>query len=277
MTPLVSVCIPAYGAERFIALALESVLTQSFADFEVIVVDDASPDRTAEIASAFGDERVQVHRNPQNLGAAANWDAVVARAQGAYIKLLCSDDTLYPTCLAREVEVLERYPDVVLVSAQRDIIDDRGVVIAPRRGIRQLEGRIEGRDAIQRIVRSGANLVGEPSAALARADALRACGPFNPDAAYVLDLDMWFRLLQRGDFFGIAEPLCTFRVSSSSWSAHLVSQQASQVRRFFRAAHERNLVTRRDAVVGQTRATALAYARRIAFRRVRRRVLSSPQ
>lgn len=271
MAPIVSVCIPAYRAERFIDTAIGSVLTQTYDDFELVVVDDASPDGTFERAAASADSRVRLHRNERNLGAAANWDRAVELSSGRYLKILCSDDSLSSRCLERQVAVLETEPDVVLVSAQRDIVDGDGRVLLRARGIGRLAGTVDGRRAIRATVRAGTNLIGEPSAALVRRDALVAAGPFDPAASYMVDLDMWCRVLEGGAFHGIAEPLATFRVSSASWSAELTREQAGQARAFFRRLRERGLVSRLDALIGMTRATALASARRVVFRRASRR------
>lgn len=267
----VSVCIPSYRAERFIEAAVSSVLAQTFTDFELVVVDDGSPDSTFERVSAIADPRIRVERNERNLGAAANWDRAVSLTTGTHVKLLCSDDTLYPTCLEEQLAVLDQQSDVVLTSAQRDIIDPEGRVLFAGRGIGRLAGAVDGRQAIRRCVRAGTNLIGEPSAALARGEVLRSAGPFNPAAAYMLDLDMWARLLQNGAFHGLARPLATFRVSGHSWSAELSKAQARQARAFFSRLHREGLVSRADAVLGQARATLLARARRVVFARAARR------
>src|SRR3954453_8587039 len=118
-TPLVSVCVPAYKAERFIAATIESVLAQTTEDWELVLVDDASPDGTYDVAARYtSDGRVRVARNATNLGPVGNWNHVVGQARGRYIKLLCSDDLLYPTCLARQAGALTAHPRVGLVAAR---------------------------------------------------------------------------------------------------------------------------------------------------------------
>src|SRR5207248_11536007 len=92
--PAVSVCIPAYNAIRFIDEAVRSVLAQSFGDLELVIVDDASHDGTAEAAESYGDARVRLFRNPTNIGAAANWNRVVSFARRRCVKVLCGDDVL---------------------------------------------------------------------------------------------------------------------------------------------------------------------------------------
>jgi glycosyltransferase involved in cell wall biosynthesis len=265
VTPLVSVCIPAYRAAPYIGQSIESVLGQTMSDFELLVVDDASPDGTYEIARAYErDGRVRVHRNAENLGAAANWNHVVALASGRYVKLLCSDDSLMPTCLERQVDAFESAEGVALVSCKRNVIDERDRPIFEAWGLTGIEGRHTGDAVVRRVVRSGRNLVGEPSSVLISKDVLDRVG------AYAIDLDMWCRVLRHGDFVGIAETLATFRVGSSSWSATLARRQASQHRRLIRRVHAArpDLITRTDVLMGVSTATALSFGRRLAFARV---------
>ena len=106
--PRVSVCIPSYKGAATIGEAIQSVLGQTFRDFELIVVDDASPDDTMAVVRAFGDPRLRCFVNPTNLGPQANWNRCLELAQGRYIKLLPHDDLLHPECLQQQVRVLKK-------------------------------------------------------------------------------------------------------------------------------------------------------------------------
>ncbi len=252
--PVVSVCIPAYNQEQFIAQAVESVLAQTFADFELIVVDDASPDRTFEIVQSYRDPRIRVMRNPHNLGLEGNWNAALAQARGAWIKILCGDDLLYPRCLERQLRsVRERAPSPVLISCSRDIITPAGRKICTRRFARH-DGSLSGMKAIRRNIRSGTNLIGEPAAVLFRADVVAASGPFYGGLPYLIDLDMWVRILLQGDFVHLAEPLLAFRVSSGSLSFALANRQSREYRQFIdriRCLPDMNGIGGVDAAVGK--------------------------
>ncbi|MFN7279158.1 MAG: glycosyltransferase family 2 protein [bacterium] len=111
--PVVSVLMTSYNREKYIAAALESVLSSHFADFEVIVSDDASSDATVDIARAFAaqDDRVQVYVNQQNLGDYPNRNRAAALARGRYLKYVDSDDILYPHGLTVMVDGMERFPE----------------------------------------------------------------------------------------------------------------------------------------------------------------------
>ncbi len=278
MTALVSVCIPAYRAERFIGQAIRSVLNQTLTDFELIIVDDASPDGTWDVIESFHDHRIVASRNPRNVGAAANWNDVVSRAAGRYVKLLCSDDWLRPDCLARQVAVLAQddpHEEISLVSARRDIVDEVDRVLLAGRGLATMRGRVPGAVAVKTVVRGGTNLIGEPSTAMFRRSLFDRVGGFDPRAAYMIDLDFWLRLLDHGDFHGIEDTLAVFRVQRGSWSATIAHHQAAQARAFFRRLGPRGEACRTrpalaqltvaDIRLGCLRATGLGYARNAFF------------
>jgi len=109
--PAVSVLMTAYNRERYIAAAIESVLAQTFADFELIVVDDASSDGTVAAARAYeADPRVRVVVNDENLGDYPNRNRAARLARGRYLKYHDSDDVMYPHCLATMLPLLEAAP-----------------------------------------------------------------------------------------------------------------------------------------------------------------------
>jgi glycosyltransferase involved in cell wall biosynthesis len=81
----VSVCIPCYNGEKFIGSTVESILNQTLVDFEIIIVDDASSDRTVAVAQAYRDKRIRLIRNPLNLGMGGNWNKAVSHSRGKYV------------------------------------------------------------------------------------------------------------------------------------------------------------------------------------------------
>lgn len=135
MTSL-SIGLPVYNGERYLAGALGALLDQTYRDFELIVADNASTDRTPEICRAFaaGDDRVRVLRNPENLGAARNYNRTLEQARGRYFKWAAHDDLCHPRFVERCVAVLEAEPETVLVHSRSLAIDDRGRPIGPYAG-----------------------------------------------------------------------------------------------------------------------------------------------
>jgi glycosyltransferase involved in cell wall biosynthesis len=230
--PRVSVCVPAYQAARFIGATIESVLHQTDDRWELIVVDDASPDDTFSIASAYAaDPRIRVIRNERNLGPVGNWNRVVAMAGAEYVKLLCDDDVLYPTCLARQAAALDAHPGAGLVGSRRDIIDQDGRIVIAGRGLGGMAGLVPGHDAMKRMLETGTTPFGEPSVVLFRADALRQAGPFRDRYATLIDVDMYARVLRDWDAVAVDDTLAAFRVTVGSWSDRSHRVQGRNLRR----------------------------------------------
>lgn len=212
MTPLVSVCMPTYNGAKFVAEAIESVLHQDFADFELLIIDDCSSDETGEIIERFcrQDARVRAIYNSSNLGMVENWNACLVRARGRYLHYLFGDDLISsPDALSRMVEILENNRSVSLVASSRHLIDSR----SERRGLISFFGNgsvTDGSSVIRRCLLEQKNLIGEPSVVMfRREDALRG---FDARYRQFVDLEMWFHLLEQGSFAFIGEPLASFRV-----------------------------------------------------------------
>ena len=127
-TPKLSIGLPVYNGERYLALAIESILGQTFADFELIICDNASTDGTADICLRYAkqDSRIRYHRNAENLGAAGNFNHAFGLAQGKYFKWAAHDDLLAPDFLARCIDVLDHDDSVVLCHSEVQFIDGDG-------------------------------------------------------------------------------------------------------------------------------------------------------
>ena len=109
--PIVSVLITVYNREKYVAAAIESVLAQTFTDYELIIVDDGSQDRSLEIARRYeGNPRVNVHVNERNLGDYPNRNKAASLARGKYLKYVDADDLMYPQCLELMVQGMESFP-----------------------------------------------------------------------------------------------------------------------------------------------------------------------
>jgi glycosyltransferase involved in cell wall biosynthesis len=226
--PLVSVCIPSYNSAEFVAATVDSVLAQTFADFELIITDDCSSDRTVEVIRGFSDPRISLIQNGQNLGLEGNWNKALSCSRGKYVKLLCADDLLYPDCLKRQVDALEKDSEVVLAICNRDVINAKGKPVL-RRSTR-LTGRVNGAKLIRNSIRWGSNLIGEPAVGLFRKDAFSPGAVFHN--AYLADLALWAEILKHGDAFVDATCLAAFRLSRAQASAKIGHRQAAGFRKF---------------------------------------------
>jgi glycosyltransferase involved in cell wall biosynthesis len=126
--PPVSIGLPVYNGEDYIRYALDSILNQTYSDFELIISDNASTDGTEQICRAYADKdkRIRYFRNTTNLGAAGNFNRVFEMSTGKYFKWISHDDVYSPDYVHRCVEVLGGEPSVVLCYAQTTLIDEKG-------------------------------------------------------------------------------------------------------------------------------------------------------
>ena len=270
--PVVSVCIPTYRGAAHVAAAIDSVLIQTFTDFELLIVDDDSPDETAMVVSRYRDGRIRFVRNERRLGAEGNWNRCLALARGRYLKLLPQDDLIARECLARQVAVLEadHSHTLALVFCARTIIDASGRAIMTRGYPSRHGGAIPGTSVIRSCLRRGTNLVGEPGAVLFRNDLARRTGGFDASIGYIIDLDYWLRLLLQGDAHYVPEALASFRISPGSWSVAIGMQQSVQFRKFLAkiAGNGAFTVSVTDLALGRLMAQVNAMLRLLLYRAV---------
>jgi glycosyltransferase involved in cell wall biosynthesis len=177
---LVSVLMTAYNREKYIAEAIESVLTSTYTNLELIIVDDASSDKTVEIAQDYKakDNRIQVYINEKNLGDYSNRNRAATYATGKYLKYLDSDDTIYKWGLAYCVDLMEKYPEAGM-------------------GLLQVTNKIneeylDSKTAVNKHFFETTFLNIGPSGTILRRDAFEKVGRFNPD--YGVPSDMYFNV-----------------------------------------------------------------------------------
>lgn len=221
MKSLISICIPVYNAERFIKETIQSVLDQTIVDFEIVITDNCSTDRTEEIVKYFKDYRINYVKNSSNLGAEKNWNKSLKLASGKYIKLLCADDILYPTCLEEQLAVLESFDnvDVVLVTSHKNVINQDGKMIMSRKF--PGSGKYKGIKALKKSLHRGTNVIGEPVAGLFRKEILEKSGYYNGENLYMIDMDLWSRILKHGNLYVVDKVLYAFRISTNSLSTNI--------------------------------------------------------
>lgn len=240
-SPRVSICVPTYNGSRYLAETLASASGQTVRDIEILVSDDDSSDDTLEVAAAAAalDPRLRILPSAGRLGPQENWNRALRDASGRYVKLLCQDDVLEPDCLERQSEALDLCPEAALTTCGRRILNSasRRTRLVRRFGT---QGRVPSLEVFARLIKTGTNLIGEPSAVLFRRDLIQSTGVFDAWSPYLIDLDYWCRLLEHGDLYAIETPLCGFRIFPDSWSSQLASRQAGMTMQFMRRLHERH-------------------------------------
>jgi glycosyltransferase involved in cell wall biosynthesis len=230
--PTVSVCVPTYNGSAFLEETMASISAQTFEDFEVLFVDDASTDDTVAMAKRFAaaDRRVRVVRNTERAGASArNANRSIEHARGEWIKFLFQDDLMAPTCLARMLDAGRRGKFVI---AWHDYVFSEGVEPAVRQwyeSLPTLATELPGDhaaprefcEAVLRLWRI--NFIGPTSTGFVHRDCVERYGKFRNDLVSFPDLEYWMRL---GSVEGLTiapEPLVTFRVHNRSISGLLRS------------------------------------------------------
>ncbi len=214
--PAVSVCIPTYNRAKLVREAIESVLAQSFEDFELIVCDNASEDDTESVVRSFSDKRVRYFRNPQNLGHRENWNGCLHLARGNYIAILPDDDMMLPENLAKKVKVLLRSPQVGLVHSKYHLIDGEGRII--KYDTNWGHGPDRTTDALERredLLTAFLNTINLPTVLFRRA-CYERLGAFSGRVKYAFDWEYWMRIAIYYDVAFLAQPLVKWRIHSSS-------------------------------------------------------------
>ena len=206
MVSTVSVVIPAYNSADMLSEALDSVLAQTFSDFELIIVDDGSTDNTREVVALFEDPRIRyVYQQNRGLSGARNTGIRVSR--GRYVAFLDADDIWLPTKLAAQVELLDSLPGVGVVYGSTYWVEDRRVF-----GGRK--ARYRG-NIVRPLLVEGNIVAGSGSSVMARRECFDEVGLFDTAPVHE-DWDMWLRLAVRYEFDFVPEPLVKIRVHGVS-------------------------------------------------------------
>jgi glycosyltransferase involved in cell wall biosynthesis len=208
--PKVSVCIPTYNSAQFLGAAIQSVLDQTFPDFELVVCDDHSADDTQAVVAAFSDDRIRYHRNEANLGLVGNWNRCIELATGQYVYIFHADDVMLPENLSHKVLLLEENPRVSLVHSNIQTIDANGRTIGGHWADNPTHDLIEdGGSCFQRLALQG-NFICCPTV-MVRAECYQKLGGFNPRLHHTADMEMWMRIALHYDVAYVAAPSLLYR------------------------------------------------------------------
>ena len=235
--PSVSVVVPTYNYARFLDEAIESVLTQSYQDFELIIVDDNSQDDTDEVVQKYlSNPKVSYYKNEANLGVAGNFSQCLKYVNGKLIKYLNSDDKFHPLLLEKFVAVMDQYPNVSLVISNQEIFGDQtGIFDLPFTGLQP------GKKIMEEILKSY-NWIGGPTSVMLRSSNLHL-GGFREKFNWMTDMDMWLRHLAVGDCYILPERLVSYRVHSAQGTVNVTKDFSARFEEYeiYRDILENNL------------------------------------
>lgn len=222
--PKVSIVLPSYNYARYLDERIQSLLNQTYTDFELIIVDDASTDNSVEVINKYVyDSRVKTHFFEQNSGLPyKRWNDGADLAQGEYILFAGADDSCEPTLIEKLVEKLDQHPNVGIAYSQSMQMDSDGKIGG---SLKRRTDELDRNRWAQDFVNSGVdecqylvikNTIPNASAALLRRSVFEAAGKFDIELRLVADWMLWARMLLMSDIAFVAEPLNYFRLHSTT-------------------------------------------------------------
>lgn len=217
--PLVSVVTPVYNGEKYLAECIESVLAQTYQNWEYVIVNNCSTDRTLEIAAHYAalDKRIRIYNNPTFLSIYDNLNNAMRQISPAseYCKPVHADDLIFPECLAKMVATAQAYPNIGVVGAYgsngRDVMWD-GLML-------YTDEFKTGLEICREVLQQGIYIFGNPTSTLLRSDLVRARSEFYNAASPTPDVEVCFELLQESDFAFVHQVLTFDRLHDHSQSS----------------------------------------------------------
>jgi glycosyltransferase involved in cell wall biosynthesis len=200
--PKVSVIMAVKDGRGFLRQAIDSVLGQSFGDFEFIIIDDGSSDGTLPIIENYADPRIRLLINRDHLGLSASLNAGLNAARGEYIARMDADDVCLPERLERQVRFLDRHPRIVVLGTGIRLIDEQGRAIQ--------DVRLPADNDLIKWQLCFLNPIAHPSAMMRRA-AVRQAGGYDPGLTHAQDYDLWWRLSAGNQLANLSDILMLLR------------------------------------------------------------------
>jgi len=209
--PKLSVILTVYNGEYFISKAIESILTQTFRDFELIVINDGSTDMTSEIIQSYSDPRIIYIQNEKNCGIAKSLNKGLSVARGRYIAIMDADDISMPERFSKQFEFLENHPEIGVCGTWINLIDKKGNLIGKKRY------------PVSSNVISCFLLfyccIANPTT-MYRKKIITDIGNYNTDFIAAMDYDLWTRIIGHYDFSNIPEFLLNYRIHGGNISSN---------------------------------------------------------
>ncbi len=208
---LVSVTMPVYNAERYVAEAIESILGQTFGDFELIIINDGSTDDSKAVLDGLvmRDPRIRLTSRP-NRGISATRNELLSLARGEFVAVLDADDIAMPDRLERQVQFLQTHPECVAVGSRALVIDPDGDSLCewfPEQSHEEI-------DALNLSGMRGSAIC--HSSVMIRKDSILEVGGYREQYSTAEDLDLWLRLAERGRLANLPEALVKYRTHVGS-------------------------------------------------------------
>ena len=217
-SPEISVVMPVYNSAKYLSVAIESILNQTYKNFEYIIIDDGSQDSSGKIIHQYAkdDGRIKPYKNNSNMGICETLNRGIKLAKGKYIVRMDADDYSYPTRIEKQFLFMEKHPGVVISGSSIEVCN-KNLKILNRRKYPRTDKEI--RNNIFKI-----NPFAHP-AVIYKKDIVKKAGDYNPFFSGAEDYDLYFRMGREGSFANLSETLLKLRTHSESISAKKISSQ----------------------------------------------------
>ncbi|RLG25472.1 hypothetical protein DRN85_05850 [Methanosarcinales archaeon] len=213
MTPKISVVMSVYNAEKYLRESIESILNQSFTDFEFIVVDDGSTDNSPELIKGYEDARIRVISNEENIGLTESLNEAIKAASGEYIARQDADDVSLQNRFEEQLKYLDNHPNVALLGTSVYLVDENGEMMGKR---------IASPSPKKSLFRCNRFYHGS---LMFRKSTTNELGAYNPLFKYSQDYELILRISQKYDVRNLKSPLYKMRFHSSSISSTKIEEQ----------------------------------------------------
>ncbi|MBI9043084.1 MAG: glycosyltransferase [Anaerolineaceae bacterium] len=217
---LISVIMPVYNGEQFLGEAVESILRQTYQNFEFIIIDDCSSDNSLEIINGFKDKRITLIRNNKNFGVAISLNKGIDNSKGEFIARMDADDVSLPYRLENQIAYLNLYPEIGVLGASIMITDEGGKT-------RKLKKFPPNHEEIRFNLTICNNPIAHPTVMMRR-QILESVGGYCSHAK-IEDYNLWKRLLDLTKFANLHEPQLLYRIHSSNVMKNISEQMKMEV------------------------------------------------
>ena len=208
MTNLVSIILPVYNGEQYLKMAVDSVLSQTYTNFELIIINDGSTDTSAEIIESYSDERIKLITQLKNIGYVYRLNEGIRISKGNFIARIDSDDLWNPNKLSTQIKAFNNNDNLFFVATDFNKIDKNGEIFSTEKSsnINNLRNSILKRCFICH------------SAVMFKKEIIHTVGTYNEKIKYAEDYDYWIRILAKYKGFILPEVLTDYRITNESVS-----------------------------------------------------------
>lgn len=239
--PLVSICIPTYNGDKYLVECLDSCINQSFKDYEIIICDDGSSDKSISIIEEYAAkcDFIRFIKNEKNLGLVGNWNKCLDLSCGTWIKFVFQDDFITNDCLEKFVNKIDENTQLIVCkrhfilpkNASSDVVNYYTNVVRTLENTSDFKGDKFSPELISKITAQNIclNFIGEPSLIFFRKSIIKEVGLFNTSLKQICDLEFALRIASRYGLTYLPEQLCAFRIHQDSTTSSNVANKYFEI------------------------------------------------